>query len=194
MLLWAWFTDVRLKKKHIPLSLRLQARLAKPPQRAAIYQAADSLQRLSFSWKTDRWAWLPVHLCKNVLKLPSREQSMTMLDMKLKFYSISLPNQVLSLWTDIQYSDKGYYFTKKVKLSAPTLHYKAINTVNDKQNWMLPFSNLREDGPREIKGEKDINTKVVQCWYLHLAQSLKNKVYLHTDGWSKTGQTTPTEH
>lgn len=46
-----------------------------------------------------------------------------------------------------------------------------------------------------MKGEKDINenTKVVQCWDLHPAQGLKTKVYLHKDGWSKPGQSTPSE-
>lgn len=61
--------------------------------------------------------------------------------------------------------------------------------------WTLTSSKLREDSPREMKGEKDINenTKVVQCWYLHPAQGLKTKVYLHKDGWSKPGQSTPSE-
>lgn len=60
---------------------------------------------------------------------------------------------------------------------------------------MLSSSELREDSPREMKGEKDIdrNTKVVQCWYLHLTRGLKTEGYLQTGGWSKPGQTTPTE-
>lgn len=84
---------------------------------------------------------------------------------------------------ELTYSTQYVYFSavfhKKMKLSAPTLQCEAINTVNDKQN------RLRNDSPREMKGEKDIDresksgTVSVFTSYTGLKSQTIN-TYIHT--------------
>ncbi len=115
---WAWFTDVRLKNKTHSTVFEASSQIGKTSTK----QPIDFRDR-PFDEKQTVWAWLSVHLCQ----LPSQEQSMTLLDSHLKFYSIKqilfLTNRALSLWTDIQYADKGYHVTKKWNFQPQ--HYSA---------------------------------------------------------------------
>lgn len=144
-----------------------------------------------FHEKQTVWAWLPVHLCKNVLKLPSWEQSVTLLDTHLPF-----PCE--SRWAyELTYSTltRVAISHKISETFSPNLTVQNNKYCKWQTKRRSSSSELREDSPREMKGEKDMNenTKVVQCRYLHLTQGLKTEVYLHTGGRGKLGQATPTK-
>lgn len=90
---------------------------------------------------------------------------------------------------------QGLIFHKKSETFSLNITVQNNKYCKWQTKWTSSSSELREDSPREMKGEKDIDesTKVVQCRYLHLTRGLKTEGYLQTGGWSKPGQTTPTE-
>lgn len=183
-MLWAWFTDVRLKNKHIPLSLRLQARLAKPPQSSRFTSEA-----VLFMKNRPYEHGFLAKMCSNC----------------------QVKNKAWPCWTRTsRFTQKMNPFFSQIERWAYELTYSTLTrvTISQKSETFSPYITVQNNKyfkwpkktdvelfrakrrqPKREEGRErhHENTKVVQCRYLHLTQSLKTEVYLQTGGWSKPG-------
>jgi len=182
MLLWAWFTDVRLKNKHIPLSLRPEARFAKPPH---YFKQLIRFRERPFHEKQTVRAWLH---CTSAKKVENKAWPCWTCTSSFTPF----PSQ--KYWA----YELTYSTLIRVTISQKSETFSPNNNKYCKwqTKWTLTSSNAKRRQPKRDEGRERHqwkNTKVVQRWYLHPAQGLKTKGYLHKDGWSKPGQSTPSE-
>lgn len=160
-MLWAWFTDVRLKNKHIPLSLRLQARLPKPPQSSRF--TSEAVLFMKNRPYEHGFQCTIAKMCSNC----------------------QVKNKAWPCWTRTsRFTQKMNPFFSQIERWAYELTYSTLTrvTISQKSETFSPYitvqnnkyckllkkrmlssSELRGDSPREMKGEKDIMK--TQKWY-----------------------------